>query len=273
MALSTGREKIVLFGDSITQRSFSVSECGWGAYLADRYQRRVDVLNRGFSGYNSDWFLRYAATDDGKEDLFGRGEGEGVKLVTIFFGANDASDPTLNARQHIPLDRFKSNIQEIASLIRKNFGAEAKIIVMSPPPVDHEGRLKFQKEQYKEKATGKLERTLERSGEYSLAAKEAAKELNVPFLDLWTNMQFTSSKVEKPWRNYLCDGLHLSSEGNKFVGDALMGLIDEEFPELAVKGVPETGGANSASSSFLKRAGPWHDEIDYTQPEKAFPTT
>jgi len=41
------RAKIILYGDSITQMSFSAIDCGWGAYIADRYQRRADVLNRG----------------------------------------------------------------------------------------------------------------------------------------------------------------------------------------------------------------------------------
>jgi len=94
----TKRAKILLFGDSITQQSFSANDCGWGACISDRYQRRADVLNRGFSGYNSGWFLKFAATDEGKADLF---EHEGVRLVTIFFGANDASDPVLNKRQHV----------------------------------------------------------------------------------------------------------------------------------------------------------------------------
>lgn len=47
------RGQIVLFGDSITQRSFSVG--GWGARLSHHYMRKADVLNRGFSGYNSAW--------------------------------------------------------------------------------------------------------------------------------------------------------------------------------------------------------------------------
>lgn len=35
------RPRIVLFGDSITQQSFSTG--GWGARLADAYQRTVRV--------------------------------------------------------------------------------------------------------------------------------------------------------------------------------------------------------------------------------------
>lgn len=40
--------RVILFGDSITQMSFS--EGGFGSRLADYYQRRADVLNRGYSG-------------------------------------------------------------------------------------------------------------------------------------------------------------------------------------------------------------------------------
>ena len=42
--------RIILFGDSITQFSFDADKGGWGARIADRYQRRADVLNRGYSG-------------------------------------------------------------------------------------------------------------------------------------------------------------------------------------------------------------------------------
>jgi hypothetical protein len=37
-----GRALILLLGDSITQLSFSAINAGWGAHLADQYQRRAD---------------------------------------------------------------------------------------------------------------------------------------------------------------------------------------------------------------------------------------
>jgi len=43
--------RIILFGDSITQFSFDPDMGGWGIHIANRYQRRADVLNRGFSGW------------------------------------------------------------------------------------------------------------------------------------------------------------------------------------------------------------------------------
>lgn len=242
--------------------SFSAA-CGWGACIADRYQRRADVINRGFSGYNTDWFLRYANTETGKADLF---EHDRVKLVTIFFGANDASDEVHNKRQHVPLEDYKNNIRQIIALAKTNFGSDVSIILMTPPPICSEGRLKFQKERYKEKATGVLERTLELSCKYAKAVADISGELNLPLLDLWSIMQTVPS-----WPTLLSDGLHLSPTGNKFVGEALLDTIDKLLPELAVKLDPVSGNANSASEcKQMNRVAPWQDDIDHNQPEIAF---
>jgi len=70
------QDLIVLFGDSLTQMSWGPELDGIGARLAsasiliiaskahfiscnavDLYARKLDVLNRGFSGYNTDWAL------------------------------------------------------------------------------------------------------------------------------------------------------------------------------------------------------------------------
>jgi lysophospholipase L1-like esterase len=263
------RAKILLFGDSITQQSFGASSCGWGTCVADRYQRRADVLNRGFSGYNTDWFLMLASTDAGRSDLF---DHKNVMLVTIFFGANDASDPVLNGRQHVPLGRYESNIGDIISLTRSKLGEDVGIILISPPPVCQEGRLRFQKEAYGVDASGKLERSLELSGTYTQGAARVAKEMGVPFLDLWTRMQFTQAGEERDnWRDFLSDGLHFSALGNEFVGAAVLDVIDECFPHLSVKPAPNTGNINSFSTCLaMQRMGPWHDDIDHTEAKKAF---
>ena len=46
------RPRFVLFGNSITQYSFQPA--GFGASIAHLYQRHADIVNRGFSGYNTD---------------------------------------------------------------------------------------------------------------------------------------------------------------------------------------------------------------------------
>lgn len=79
------RPQFITFGDSITQRGFAP---GWTGLLADAYQRRADVINRGYSGYNSRWALQLMDRVFPPTSVV-----PPPRLVTIFFGANDAALP------------------------------------------------------------------------------------------------------------------------------------------------------------------------------------
>ncbi|KAK9265630.1 hypothetical protein L1049_021514 [Liquidambar formosana] len=101
------RPKIYLFGDSITEASFD--DGGWGASLAHHFSRSVDVVLRGYSGYNTRWALHvlervFPAVDSGGE---GVGDGVAPLAVTVFFGANDACLPDrCSAFQHALKQEF-----------------------------------------------------------------------------------------------------------------------------------------------------------------------
>ncbi|EEB87708.1 hypothetical protein MPER_14852, partial [Moniliophthora perniciosa FA553] len=93
---------IMLFGDSITQGAWD--EGGFGAkmtpyILQDVYARKLDVLNRGLSGYNTDWamplFKKFLATQEQQKYT------PKVRLVVIWFGANDACIKP--SPQHVPI--------------------------------------------------------------------------------------------------------------------------------------------------------------------------
>ena len=299
------RGKIILLGDSITQMSTSAALSGWGSYIADIYQRRCDVYNRGMSGYNTKWFLKYLETNEGYHDVFGMmktrtGEEQvdddnNVKLVTIFFGANDASSSTLNPRHHVPIPEFKSNLKIMIQKCYENYDPKVNIILITPPPVCHESRLEYQIQRYKDKATGVLERTLELSGDYAKAVVDVGGDMNVNVLNIWELMQNSDDNDEKknendddattttttkkhPWSKYLSDGLHLSREGNLFVGEHLIALINKAFPDIAVTPCPHTdytGNSSSKGGTGLGSdggagIGPWHDEIDYLNVDSAF---
>lgn len=45
-------KKLLLIGDSNIQYGFS-NEGRWASLIADQLQRKCDVINRGFSGYNT----------------------------------------------------------------------------------------------------------------------------------------------------------------------------------------------------------------------------
>ena len=48
---------IILFGDSLTEQSFSPEKQGFGASLSNTYARRADVLNRGLLGLPAKVYL------------------------------------------------------------------------------------------------------------------------------------------------------------------------------------------------------------------------
>lgn len=98
------RPPIVLFGDSITQFAYGESplgtpvRIGWASLLSEAYQRRADVLNRGFSGYNTRHALAlvpklFASKTGAGGDNNSNGNGNLPLFCTVFFGANDANLP------------------------------------------------------------------------------------------------------------------------------------------------------------------------------------
>ena len=206
--------RFVLLGDSITQMGFSVG--GWAGRLAEQYVRRADIVNRGFSGYNTRWVL------PALPHIFPVPMTLPIQLVTVFYGANDAADAKLNARQHIPIIEYKQNLTAILDHIGLSC-PEAAIVVITPPPVHAEKYREF----CKSKNGGSLptdwqpDRSLEVAGEYAKAASSTVAAMSkrgsgcLNCIDLWSTMQ-----EEAPggaWGEYLSDGLHLTESGNEFL--------------------------------------------------------
>ncbi|KAL3691288.1 hypothetical protein R1sor_004939 [Riccia sorocarpa] len=237
------RPQFVLFGDSITQRSFDIS--GWGASLANRYCRKADVVLRGYSGYNTLWatFLldRLFPVESSKPPL----------LVTVFFGANDAGFPDRGKEaQHVPLPEYKDNLRKIVAHLKK---ANVKhIVLISPPPVDEEALLVHGRALFGEEAGELPVREHQRTGLYAEAAESVARETGVLSLNLWSILQKTTD-----WQKFLNDGLHLSHEGNQEVFRNLVDILDDP----------------SLKPSLQWQSFPWDypefDEIDYQNPAKS----
>jgi lysophospholipase L1-like esterase len=250
----TKRPTILLLGDSLTQTAFE----GWGAILADVYQRRADVLNRGFSGYNTRFFLRLG------EDALSAHDIENASLVLIFFGANDAAILEHNDHHHVPLQEFSENLKTLVKRVR----VQGKhILLITAPPVHHQQRFDYQIKRYGDKATGVLERTNEVTGQYAAACKQVATDLDLPCLDLHHCMQ-----QDKDYGRFFQDGLHFSSQGHERVGQEILNAIALHFPDFSVTPDPITGQfANSGSSCpGLSSRGPYHDEIDSKDLVKSF---
>ena len=171
------------------------------------HTRQADIINRGYSGYNTEWALSIAP------EVLPPAAASAPPLaaVVLFFGANDAAlADGRAARQHVPLPRFRANVVALVGAARAA-GAQS-VIVVTPPPVDEEGRARHAAAMFNEH--GPPERTLASATEYAAAASEAASDAGADaVVDLCTALL-----REGDWTRFLSDGLHLTSEeGNAAV--------------------------------------------------------
>ena len=191
---------ILLIGDSLTQRGYSESG-KWVALLADFFQRRCDVINRGFSGYTTRSLKGFIPSMLTKELV-----SSNVATV-LFLGANDSNLEELNKLQHVPLPEYKANLKEIIKILCNNGIGASKILVVPPPPCNEE--------MWRKSLEGKEGSPVERSPKnneitriYHDACVEMARELNCKTLtnanSYWDSL---NSGVN------FCDGLHFSAEG------------------------------------------------------------
>ncbi|KAL4383444.1 hypothetical protein GQ457_15G000740 [Hibiscus cannabinus] len=237
------RPNIVLFGDSITEESLRSG--GWGASLANTYSRKADVLVRGYGGYNTRWALFLL------HHLFPLDSSSKPPIATtIFFGANDAALlGRTSERQHVPVEEYKDNLRKIVSHL-KECSPSMLIVLITPPPIDEEGRMNYARATYGEKAMKLPERTNENAGVYAKGCVEVAGELGIRSINIWSKMQETDGWQKK----YLRDGLHLTAEGNAVVSGEVARVFKEAWLDPAE----------------MPLDFPHHSKIDGKSPDKAF---
>ncbi|KKK13998.1 hypothetical protein ARAM_006906 [Aspergillus rambellii] len=229
-------DQFILFGDSITQMSSS-QEMGFGFQpaLQDAYSRVLDVINRGFGGYNTGHAVKVF------EKFFPAPEIATVRFLTIWFGANDASLLESSNNQHIPLDVYKKNLKWIIqhpATVAQN----PRILLITPPPLNE-----YQLEEF-DLAKGNVHptRTNRQVKAYAEAAREVGESLGVPVVDIWRAMMtavgwkegepLTGSREapnHEKFASLFTDGLHLTADGYRIVYDAVIEAIDKNFPDQA----------------------------------------
>ncbi|OJA11935.1 hypothetical protein AZE42_06382, partial [Rhizopogon vesiculosus] len=163
------QDVIILLGDSITKGGWA--QGGFAPLLAERYVRKLDVLNRGFIGYQTDWAIPAC------EEIFAKQHERlyvpKVKLLTIWYGANDAAPAP--STHHVPRDRFKENLSHLVQMVKlptsPYYSPETGIILITPPPLNTK---QWARPEYP------------RLFEYAEAVKEVGEKENVPVADIWT---------------------------------------------------------------------------------------
>ncbi|KAJ1725696.1 isoamyl acetate-hydrolyzing esterase [Coemansia erecta] len=257
---------VLTFGDSITQFGGNPAHNGWVNSLSHLFERRMDVLNRGFSGYNTNDArgvvhlvlprtkslpganpASSAATATTATTNLSRpfpNFSPKVQLLLIFFGANDAV--LKPGYQHVPLDVFAANMRYLVSLVKdpesEYYSPETRVALITPPPLGES--------LYNRTSAGSdvnpIKRTNAMAKVYSEAVKDAANDLGVPYIDLWSSIedrvhraalaeQASPSAAASPYdgyERYLLDGLHLNANGNQLLFKLIESLIDSNWPEL-----------------------------------------
>ncbi|CAI5955861.1 unnamed protein product, partial [Closterium sp. NIES-64] len=110
---------------------------------------QVDVVLRGYSGYNTRWALFLLPKLFPKVRILkvrilkGDTSIPPPALVTVFFGANDAALPgRTSGKQHVPIPEFKENLRVIVTHLQ-SLGPNVRVVLITPPPVDEPGRMEF----------------------------------------------------------------------------------------------------------------------------------
>ena len=117
-------KKLIIIGDSNTQFGFS-DESRWVSLLSNYLQRKCDVVNRGFSGYNSDHLKLILP------QILDEFDDESTCGIILMIGTNDSTNST-NIPQHVPLERYKANLGQIIDFLINFCKKREKIILISP---------------------------------------------------------------------------------------------------------------------------------------------
>jgi len=203
--------QVVLFGDSLTQQSFSTESGGWGAQLADYFPRKADFLNRGFSGYNTDWGRLILPRLVKKEAL--------PDVVVVFFGANDSAILELNSHQHVPLERYKTNLAAMCDYLLEIGMAKSSILLVTPPPL-HE-QMWLQHNEDKEWTISDRQNSVTKL--YAEAVEKLGRDQDIDTVPLYKELE------EKDLRRHLSDGLHLSKAGNLVLASLLKPVLEKRL--------------------------------------------
>ncbi|RSH84469.1 uncharacterized protein EHS24_005990 [Apiotrichum porosum] len=237
MAAAGYTDAVLLFGDSLTQ---AWSEGSLAQRLSEYWLRRLDVVNRGYGGYNSEWGIPSFEVIFGTKEDREAGRAQEVQLLTIWFGTNDAVLP--GRLQYTPIPRFQENLKTLVDYVRnkdsKWYSPNTRIVFINPPPFIAADRLATQytrwRDEYKcEGPEPVLDREWDNTKKYAEAVVELGKEINVPTIDLWTKIiEAAGGESPEHLKPYFYDGLHFNSLGYKVLTDELTSMVTEHWPEL-----------------------------------------
>ncbi|ODV84319.1 hypothetical protein CANARDRAFT_29200 [[Candida] arabinofermentans NRRL YB-2248] len=220
--------KFLMFGDSITEFAFNEQppacsdiQFTLGAALTNVYTRKLQVLQRGLSGYTTEW-ARYMLPKILKYEHDDKPQAEQIKIGYIFLGTNDARElGTANNAQTVPLPRYIENMEFLINEFTKR---SIKVIVISPGLHDQE---KWNLVHPEDLESGDY-RSNELCEKYSESLSTLCTSLNVPMVNLYKVM---SESNDYTIDELLTDGIHYTGKAYKLLYESLLSTIESSYPE------------------------------------------
>ena len=203
---------------------------GWVTLLARDYAWRTsaDVINRGYSGYNSALLLADLP------EILSTLRRSDVSVVVISLGANDAVAP--GERTHVPISQFSENMTQILSQLEQAC-PKAKVVLMSPYGLDEKQWQATVAKQSGKRRDG-TERSLARTLEYAAALDKVSSLFKrAAFLDVAYKIKYEMSSTMMEMQNPHRDGLHYTRAINIFLYRKLVALLSDKF-DLSPSKVP-----------------------------------
>lgn len=202
--------KVLLIGDSITEKAVGPASAPWSAMLSQYLHRKADVVNRGASGY----------TTRGYKTIFQEAVQEldphSVAVVLIFLGANDADQPPSAA--YVPLTEYQNNLRDLIQLLQE-FGVGTDRMILLPPPP-------FYLTTPGQQRTPGNSRVPQVTEMYARSALRVAETTGIATVD-----------IHKIFRNdpragkLFADGLHFNLEGAELFYESVLPAIESKLQE------------------------------------------
>ncbi|ORX35420.1 SGNH hydrolase-type esterase domain-containing protein [Kockovaella imperatae] len=255
---------ILLMGDSLTQRTDSPGNLQ--QRMNEAYQRKLDILNRGYGGFNSEWFVpllpKILARKEDADKV------PVIRLVTIWLGTNDS---VIGRDQSQSTSRLVSNLEIILDALTSPESPYAvastpvSIILMTPGPcVVSDMPKENQKYRTAEKHREYRDAVIEVGEKYKALEEENNARLGdrygwkIATADVWQElMSAAAGDNEQELSSLFIDGVHLSTKGYTVVWDLLARIIKTEF-----KG----RGLDWEDFDDLPRRVPPFTDIDFSNP-------
>ncbi|KAJ2768366.1 isoamyl acetate-hydrolyzing esterase, partial [Coemansia nantahalensis] len=240
---------LLAFGDSLTQFGFNPARGGYLIHLAHHFERRMDVVGRGFAGYNTadarrvvDLVLPRTQQSAGKlwpqgrHNTFPNQDGK-LQLCILFFGANDAR--LEGEGGHLPLEQYGDNLRYFVSLLRNpgsaHYSPDTRILIITPPPIGDKMIERITAQGAQPQARNSV------TGTYADMAISVAREHGIPHVDLYSaiNDAAKTAAAQDPhgklegYDQFLVEGIHLREKGYKLLYDLIIQAIAANWPELA----------------------------------------